>query len=202
MKHLIWLSLALLLVPTLAQAQDRGLVMMLSGFHHAPSLEELEATGLPMPEALIEVASSPDVLQLPRGRALDALGYYLDETTLDFAERFLNDPAQDNLFLTGRAVRLVGDHLAQVYPQRSLEILTPFANHEDVAVRMHLVSTLTLIRTRDLQITPDVDDVLLQIVLAERNQAVVQKLERRLGEQGIRALKPRSLQRDIRAVER
>ncbi len=122
---------------------------LLSGYEYFPTRDDLDKVGSAeeISTLLRQLASEPTNRPTLRLRAVDALGYYEDETTRAYLETLIEAPkteAKDKV--TRRTNKLLRHHaitsIARAHGENALSTLEPLLVHEDVQLKMTAISAI------------------------------------------------------------
>lgn len=139
------LALAIaLFVPTIAAGQEQpapgteAVIAMLSGFEHAPSIQEWRAFGPQLVPVLSRIASDPQQPGFVRLRALQAASAFSTPAARAMLRRAI--ASEDPLFAREGALAL-----ARAFGARAIRDVAVLLSHDDVAVREGVIAALASI---------------------------------------------------------
>ncbi len=127
--------------------EDR-LLLLLSGYEYFPTREDLDAvakaeTMIPM---LLEIARDDARRTTLRMRAVDALGYYPEEASVDYLKELVESPEAKGSRKVVKASRLMRHHaitaIARAKKEDAVPVLAPILTHDDLQLRLTTINAL------------------------------------------------------------
>lgn len=128
-------------VDVAVDAIERALVL-LSGYHGLPSVEELEAALSNPRDTMFAILQRPDLSPMHRDRAIGALQYWPNHDVQTYYRSLLADPATPEMVRH----RVLG-HLAVGFGDAAIDLISPYLGDQDVQFRLTAVHALGQIGT-------------------------------------------------------
>ncbi|MGM0558337.1 MAG: HEAT repeat domain-containing protein [Myxococcota bacterium] len=125
---------------------ESQLVFALSAYHAFPTRAELDDIADPstITRLLRRFATSDETRPSMKTRAVDALGFYDDDTTREFLEEIIDRP--ESVGTSARVADLMRHHaitsLARAHGDAAVETLAPLLDADDFQIRMTTVVSL------------------------------------------------------------